>query len=54
MAGEAGPEAVIPLDRLGEFTGGRQTVNLYIDGELVTEAVIEGMPSVLEARLGGI
>tara|TARA_R110002020_G_scaffold155607_2_gene336747 strand:+ start:733 stop:3435 length:2703 start_codon:yes stop_codon:yes gene_type:complete len=54
LAGEAGPEAVIPLDRLGEFTGGRQTVNLYIDGELVTEAVIEGMPSVLEARLGGI
>ena len=54
LAGEAGPEAIIPLDRLGEFTGGRQTVNLYMDSELVSEAVIEGMPSVLEARLGGI
>lgn len=54
LAGEAGPEAIIPLDRLGEFTGGRQTVNLYMDSELVSEAVIEGMPNVLEARLGGI
>jgi hypothetical protein len=33
-AGEAGPEAIIPLDRLGEFTmgGGGTTVNINVNG----------------------
>jgi len=35
LVGEAGPEAVIPLDRLNEFTngaGGGNEVNIYVQG----------------------
>jgi hypothetical protein len=33
-AGEAGPEAIIPLDRLGEFTmgGGGNNVTIHVNG----------------------
>lgn len=30
--GEAGPEALIPLDRMGDFGGGGTTVNFYVNG----------------------
>jgi hypothetical protein len=31
-AGEAGPEAIIPLDRLGEFGGGGGGVTINVNG----------------------
>ena len=54
LAGEAGPEAIVPLDRLGSFGGGGQVINLHIDGELITQEVVQGMPAFINARLGGI
>ena len=35
--GEAGPEAVVPLDRLGGLGGGL-TVQVYMDGATILEA----------------
>jgi hypothetical protein len=32
MIGEAGPEAVIPLDRMGQMGGGGTTVNINVSG----------------------
>jgi hypothetical protein len=32
LIGEAGPEAVIPLDRLGEFGGGGTSVTINVNG----------------------
>jgi hypothetical protein len=32
MIGEAGPEAVIPLDRMGQMGGGGTTVNINVNG----------------------
>lgn len=32
MIGEAGPEAVIPLDRMGQMGGGGTTVNIHVNG----------------------
>jgi len=54
LAGEAGPEAIVPLDRLGEFGGGGQTINLHVDGELIAQEAVKGMPAFIDARLGGI
>jgi len=54
LVGEAGPEAIIPLDRLGQFGGGGQVINLHVDGELLTQEVVKGMPAFIDARLGGI
>lgn len=36
MVGEAGPEAIIPLDQMGS---GEQIINLFIDGEQVTNVI---------------
>jgi SLT domain-containing protein len=36
MVGEAGPEAIIPLSQLGS---GEQIINLFIDGEQVTNVI---------------
>ena len=54
LAGEAGPEAIVPLDRMGEFGGGGQTINLHVDGELIAQEAVKGMPAFIDARLGGI
>jgi hypothetical protein len=32
MIGEAGPEAVIPLDRMSQMGGGGTTVNINVNG----------------------
>jgi hypothetical protein len=32
MIGEKGPEAVIPLDRMGQMGGGGTTVNINVNG----------------------
>ena len=53
LIGEAGPEAVIPLDRAGDAFGmGQQTIILEVDGTQLAEIAITGMPDVLRAQLG--
>lgn len=44
MVGEAGPEAVIPLDQLSGF-GGPQEINVYLDIDRVGRAVANALPS---------
>jgi TP901 family phage tail tape measure protein len=51
LIGEAGPEAVIPLDRLGDF-GGNQTIIIELDGQVIAETAVRRMPGVL--RLHGV
>ena len=53
--GEAGPEAVIPLDRLGDGTFGmtEQTIIVMLDERQIAKAVLMGLPSVARIR-GGI
>ena len=46
--GEAGPEAII-LDRLGQFGGGG-VINLHVDGELITQEVVKGMPAFIDLK----
>lgn len=50
LIGEAGPEAVIPLDRGG--MGGMQTVQIFLDGDMIAETVVERMPEVLRVNAG--
>ena len=42
MVGEAGPEAVIPLDRLGRMSGGGHTVNVTVNAGLGTDGMQVG------------
>lgn len=52
MVGEAGPEAVIPLDRIDDFKGGRQTIIIELDGRVIAKKTVQHMPSIL--RLQGV
>ena len=53
LIGEAGPEAVIPLDRAGGGFGmGQQTIILEVDGEQLAQLVVPNMPDVLRAQFG--
>jgi len=47
LIGEAGPEAVIPLDRLGEMQGG---VNITVNGALDPVAVANQINRLLQQR----
>lgn len=49
VIGEAGPEAVIPLDRVGEFMGGGEplTVIWKVDGRELASLVTEHQPGLL-------
>ena len=49
MVGEKGPEAVIPLSRMGR-TGGPQIVSVQIDGREIARATAEHMPGELARR----
>ena len=52
LIGEAGPEAVVPLSgRHG--LGGSQHINLYMDGQLITETVLRNMPEEVRVNIGG-
>lgn len=53
--GEAGPEAVIPLDRFGGLgmEGVEQTIVVMLDERQIAKAVLVGLPSVARIR-GGI
>ena len=50
IIGEAGPEAVVPLDRLGSMTG-NQTIIVELDGRRIAESTVRHAPGVL--RLHG-
>lgn len=50
VIGEAGPEAVVPLDRLAEL-GGNQTIVVELDGRRIAESTVRHAPGVL--RLHG-
>lgn len=50
MIGEAGPEAVLPLDRLGDLNGGSRPIVIYLDGKMI----YKGVDSYLGSRLVGL
>ena len=51
LMGEAGPEAVIPLSKLGQFGGsGPTTVMVELDGRTIARSVFDHMPSVMRIR----
>jgi len=53
MIGEAGPEAVIPLDRMGGgMMGGNQQIYVQLDGRTIAESAVRNMPSVLRVQTG--
>ena len=50
MFGEAGPEALIPLDRMEGMLGARtQVIQVYLDERMISESVVRGLPDVLRA-----
>lgn len=51
MAGEAGPEAIVPLDGNHGF-GGEQHIHVYLDGRAILNTVVRGLPRQL--RINGI
>lgn len=51
LVGEAGPEAIIPLDQLGNL-GGDITITLELDGRTVTQIVLDNMPGEYRRRMG--
>ena len=51
MIGEAGSEAVIPLNRLGDFGGTKET-NIYLDGRKITGVLAPTMVDMIRGRVG--
>ena len=51
MIGEAGSEAVIPLNRLNDFTGARET-SIYLDGRRITQTIAPTMVDMIRGRVG--
>jgi phage-related protein len=51
MIGERGAEAVIPLDRMGDFSG-VQPVNVYLDGRKITGTIAPQMVDMIRGRIG--
>lgn len=51
LVGEAGPEAIIPLDQLGSIMGsGETTVIVELDGRTIARSVFDTMPSIMRVR----
>jgi hypothetical protein len=51
LMGEAGPEAIIPLSKLGQMGGGGQaTIIVELDGRTIARSVFDHMPSVMRVR----
>lgn len=51
LVGEAGPEAIIPLDKLGQMNGGgSSTIIIELDGRQIAKSVFDHMPSVMRVR----
>jgi len=51
MVGEAGTEAVIPLTRLNDFGGAKET-NIYLDGRKITGVLAPTMVDMIRGRVG--
>jgi hypothetical protein len=51
MIGEKGSEAVIPLDRMSDFTG-QQPINVYLDGRKITGTIAPQMVDMIRGRIG--
>jgi hypothetical protein len=53
LVGEAGPEAIIPLSKLGQMNGGGPTtVVIELDGRQIAKSVFDNMASVTRMRMG--
>lgn len=51
LVGEAGPEAIIPLSKLGDMgMGGPTTVIIELDGRTLARSVYDNMPAVMRIR----
>lgn len=52
LVGEAGPEAIIPLDQLSSIIGnsGQTTVIVELDGRILARSVFDNMPSIMRVR----
>jgi hypothetical protein len=51
MIGEKGPEAVIPLNRMNDFSGA-QPINVYLDGRKITGTIAPQMVDMIRGRIG--
>jgi hypothetical protein len=51
MIGEAGPEAVVPLNQMGGM-GGDQTIIVMLDGKTITQSVVKNMPHIIRMKTG--
>jgi phage-related minor tail protein len=51
MIGERGAEAVIPLDRMNDFSG-VHPVNVYLDGRKITGTIAPQMVDMIRGRIG--
>ncbi len=51
MIGEKGAEAVVPLDRMGDFAG-QQPINVYLDGRKITGTIAPQMVDMIRGRIG--
>lgn len=54
LVGEAGPEVILPLSRLGDMNGGDITIHNYItlDGKVAAKSVTRHQPGVLRRKIG--
>ena len=54
LIGEAGKEAVIPLDRLGQFGGGGHHIEVHVDarGQEDPEAIADAVARAVDRQLG--
>ncbi len=52
LIGEAGPEAVVPLDRLGGMGGGSQTIIVELDGRTLLRSVAPRLVDELRLKTG--
>jgi len=53
LVGEAGPEAIIPLAKLGGMRGpSEQTINIMLDGRLIANSVVRELPRVVRVYTG--
>lgn len=53
MVGEAGPEAIIPLDQLGSFgSGGQTTIVIQLDGREIARNTLSKMPGLIYMKTG--
>lgn len=50
MIGEAGPEAVVPLEKMGDMGAGNQPIIIYLDGKMI----YKGVDNYLGSRLVGL